>query len=164
MSQKMDSIGQLAAGVAHDFNNMLTIIQGHAGMLMARPGMPPQALDSAQAVFFASERAASLTRQLLMFSRKNVIQPKLLDLRDIVSNMSKMLHRLLGETVMLDFTPPSELPLVQGDTGMMEQVVMNLCVNARDAMERGGTLTVALSSIDVAEDGFHRPACCRCGS
>ena len=151
-SQKMDSIGQLAAGVAHDFNNMLTIIQGHAGMLMARPGMPPQALDSAQAVFFASERAASLTRQLLMFSRKNVIQPKLLDLRDIVSNMSKMLHRLLGETVMLDFTPPSELPLVQGDTGMMEQVVMNLCVNARDAMERGGTLTVALSSIDVAED------------
>ncbi len=151
-SQKMDSIGQLAAGVAHDFNNMLTIIQGHAGMLMARPGMPPQALDSAQAVFFASERAASLTRQLLMFSRKNVMQPKHLDLRDIVANMSKMLHRLLGETVTLDFTPPAELALVQGDTGMMEQVIMNLCVNARDAMERGGTLAVALSVMDIAED------------
>lgn len=151
-SQKMESIGQLAAGVAHDFNNMLTIIQGHAGMLMARPGMPPQSLDSVQAVFFASERAASLTRQLLMFSRKNVIQPKHLDLRDIVANMSNMLHRLLGETVTLDFLPPKELPLVQGDTGMMEQVVMNLCVNARDAMERGGTLTVALSSIEIAED------------
>jgi two-component system cell cycle sensor histidine kinase/response regulator CckA len=139
-SQKMESIGQLAAGVAHDFNNMLTIIQGHAGMLMTRPNMTPQALDSAQAVFFASERAASLTRQLLMFSRKNVMQPKLLDLRDVVTNMSKMLHRLLGEMVTLDFTPPAELPLVQGDTGMMEQVIMNLCVNARDAMERGGSL------------------------
>jgi signal transduction histidine kinase/CheY-like chemotaxis protein len=151
-SQKMESIGQLAAGVAHDFNNMLTIIQGHAGMLMTRPNMTPQALDSAQAVFFASERAASLTRQLLMFSRKNVMQPKLLDLRDVVANMSKMLHRLLGEMVTLDFTPPAELPLVQGDAGMMEQVIMNLCVNARDAMERGGALTVALSSIDIAED------------
>jgi signal transduction histidine kinase/CheY-like chemotaxis protein len=151
-SQKMESIGQLAAGVAHDFNNMLTIIQGHAGMLMTRPNMPPQALDSAQAVFFASERAASLTRQLLMFSRKNVMQPKQLDLRDVVANVSKMLHRLLGETVTLDFTPPAELPLVQADTGMMEQIIMNLCVNARDAMERGGTLTVALSAIDIAED------------
>ena len=151
-SQKMDSIGQLAAGVAHDFNNMLTIIQGHAGMLMARPGMSPQALDSAQAVFFASERAASLTRQLLMFSRKNVMQPKHLDLRDIVANMSKMLHRLLGETVTLDFTPPEELALVQGDTGMMEQVIMNLCVNARDAMERGGTLAIELSVVEIAGD------------
>jgi signal transduction histidine kinase/CheY-like chemotaxis protein len=151
-SQKMESIGQLAAGVAHDFNNMLTIIQGHAGMLMTRPNMSPQALDSAQAVFFASERAASLTRQLLMFSRKNVMQPKHLDLRDVVANMSKMLHRLLGETVTLDFTPPAELPLVQGDTGMMEQVIMNLCVNARDAMERGGTLTVALTATDVGPD------------
>ncbi len=151
-SQKMESIGQLAAGVAHDFNNMLTIIQGHTGMLMTRPNMPPQALDSAQAVFFASERAASLTRQLLMFSRKNVMQPKQLDLRDVVANMSKMLHRLLGETVTLDFTPPAALPLVQGDSGMMEQIIMNLCVNARDAMDRGGTLTVALSPIDVADD------------
>ena len=151
-SQKMDSIGQLAAGVAHDFNNMLTIIQGHTGMMMARPNMPPQAMDSAQAVFFASERAASLTRQLLMFSRKNVIQLKHVDLRDVVANMSKMLHRLLGETVTLDFTPPKELPLVQGDTGMMEQVIMNLCVNARDAMERGGTLSVELSVINVAEE------------
>lgn len=151
-SQKMESIGQLAAGVAHDFNNMLTIIQGHAGMLMTRPNMTSQALDSAQAVFFASERAASLTRQLLMFSRKNVMQPKHLDLRDVVANMSKMLHRLLGETVTLDFTPPEELALVQGDAGMMEQVIMNLCVNARDAMERGGSLEVALSNLDIAED------------
>jgi len=151
-AQKMESIGQLAAGVAHDFNNMLTIIQGHAGMLMARPEISPQALDSAQAVYFAAERAAGLTRQLLMFSRKNVLQIKPLDLREVVTNMSKMLRRLLGETVTLEFTPPAEFPLVNGDGGMIEQVVMNLCVNARDAMERGGTLTISLSALDVAAD------------
>ena len=150
-SQKMESIGQLAAGVAHDFNNMLTIIQGHVGMLMARPGMAAQALDSAQAVFFAAERAASLTRQLLMFSRKNVMQLKLLDLSEVVLNLSKMLRRLLGETITLNFTPPTRLPFIRGDSGMIEQVIMNLCVNARDAMDKGGTLTVSLSGIDVAE-------------
>jgi CheY-like chemotaxis protein len=121
-------------------------------MLMAKPDIAQQAMDSAQAVFFAAERAASLTRQLLMFSRKNVMQLKLLDLRDIVTNMSKMLRRLLGETVTLNFTPPPQFPLVYGDSGMIEQVVMNLCVNARDAMERGGTLTISLNSIDVAAD------------
>src|SRR5205823_13204110 len=84
-SQKMESVGQLAAGVAHDFNNMLTVIQGHAGMLIARPALPTEMLDSAQAIYFAAERAASLTRQLLMFSRKNVIQLKLIDLREVVS-------------------------------------------------------------------------------
>ncbi len=151
-AQKMESIGQLAAGVAHDFNNMLTIIQGHAGMLMARPEIAEQALDSAHAVFFAAERAASLTRQLLMFSRKNVMQLKLIDLRDLVTNMSKMLQRLLGETVTLQFTPPAQFPLVHGDNGMIEQVVMNLCVNARDAMERGGTLVISLATIDIGED------------
>lgn len=151
-AQKMESIGQLAAGVAHDFNNMLTIIQGHAGMLMAKPDIAPQALDSAQAVFFAAERAASLTRQLLMFSRKNVMQIKPLDLREVVTNMSKMLRRLLGETITLDFTPPEEFPVVNGDSGMIEQVIMNLCVNARDAMDRGGTLTVSLSAIHIGDD------------
>jgi signal transduction histidine kinase/CheY-like chemotaxis protein/HAMP domain-containing protein len=151
-AQKMESIGQLAAGVAHDFNNMLTIIQGHAGMLMAKPDIAPQALDSAQAVFFAAERAASLTRQLLMFSRKNVMQINPLDLREVVTNMSKMLRRLLGETITLEFTPPAEFPLVIGDSGMIEQVIMNLCVNARDAMDRGGTLTISLGAINIAED------------
>src|SRR6478609_6504022 len=151
----MESIGQLAAGVAHDFNNMLTIIQGHAGILMARSGMQPQSLDSAQAVFFASERAASLTRQLLMFSRKNVMQPKYLDLRDVVSNMGRMLQRLLGELITLDFTPPADLPLLKGDTGMLEQVLMNLCVNARDAMDSGGMLTIVLSTEEITNDYAH---------
>jgi len=162
-AQKMESIGQLAAGVAHDFNNMLTIIQGHAGMLMAKPDIAPQAMDSAQAVFFAAERAAGLTRQLLMFSRKNVMQVKAIDLREVVMNMSKMLRRLLGETVTLDFNPPSEFPLMNGDGGMIEQVIMNLCVNARDAMERGGTLTVSLNAINIADDYVHSHAEARTG-
>lgn len=151
-SQKMESIGQLAAGVAHDFNNMLTIIQGHAGILMTRPNMPAPSLDSAQAVFFAAERAASLTRQLLMFSRKNIMQPENLDLRDQVSNLSRMVQRLLGELITLQFTPPADLPLVKGDAGMIEQVLMNLCVNARDAMERGGVLSIELGVEEIGPD------------
>ena len=150
-AQKMESVGQLAAGVAHDFNNMLTVIQGHAGMLLARPATSPALLDSAQAIYFAAERAASLTRQLLMFTRKNVMQPKLLDLREVVANMSKMLQRLLGETVTLAFHPPPQIRLLQGDTGMIEQVIMNLAVNARDAMPKGGTLTVSASVIEITD-------------
>lgn len=149
-SQKMESVGQLAAGVAHDFNNMLTIIQGHAGILLAKTDPTAKGVaDSAQAIYFASERAAGLTRQLLVFSRKNVIQRRLLDLREVVGQMSKMLRRLLGETVVLEFVPPPELPLVFGDTGMLEQVLMNLIVNARDAMPRGGTLSIVLDRIEV---------------
>jgi two-component system, cell cycle sensor histidine kinase and response regulator CckA len=150
-SQKMESIGQLAAGVAHDFNNMLTVIQGHAGILMARPNLPPEHYDSAQAVYFASERAASLTRQLLMFSRKNVMQRKLLDLREVISNMTKMLKRLLGETITLEFNPPEDLPLIHGDPGMMEQVIMNLAVNARDAMPGGGKLLITVNPVEIAD-------------
>src|SRR5580765_6449343 len=145
----MESIGQFAAGVAHDFNNMLTIIQGHAGLLMARPNIPKEMYDSAQTVHFASERAASLTRQLLMFSRKNVMQTRLIDLRELLTNVNKMLKRLLGETVSLEFNPPLELPFVRADAGMIEQVIMNLAVNARDAMPRGGTLTVGVSSVEL---------------
>ncbi len=163
-SQKMESVGQLAAGVAHDFNNMLTIIQGHAGMLMAKPSLPPELFDSAQTVYFASERAASLTRQLLMFSRKNVMQSKPLDMREVVSNMSKMLKRILGETVSLDFQPPSELPVVMGDAGMMEQIIMNLSVNARDAMPRGGTLTVRLMVEQIGDDYIQTNPEARAGS
>ena len=150
-SQKMESVGQLAAGVAHDFNNILTIVQGHSGMIMARPDLPPPLLESAQAIFFASERATALTRQLLMFSRKNVMHNKLLDLGEVVTIMTKLLQRLVGETILLKFTAPTELPLVQGDVGMMEQVLMNLVVNARDAMPKGGTLTITLAATEITE-------------
>jgi signal transduction histidine kinase/CheY-like chemotaxis protein/HAMP domain-containing protein len=159
-SQKMESVGQLAAGVAHDFNNMLTIIQGHSSSLLIRPTLPEEISDPVQAIYFAAERAASLTRQLLMFSRKNVMQPRPLDLREIVGNMSKMLQRLIGETITLEFHPPAELPLVLGDSGMMEQVVMNLSVNARDAMPRGGALTIGIETVFIDENyiGTHPEA------
>jgi nitrogen-specific signal transduction histidine kinase len=150
-SQKMDSVGQLAAGVAHDFNNMLTIIQGHAGMLMAKSSLPAELQESVQAVYFAAERAASLTRQLLMFSRKNVMQPKPLDLREVVAHLSKMLQRLLGEDIILQLNAPPYISLVQGDTGMLEQVLMNLAVNARDAMPRGGTLSISTGTGQIDE-------------
>jgi signal transduction histidine kinase/CheY-like chemotaxis protein len=148
-SQKMESVGQLAAGVAHDFNNMLTVIQGHAGLLTTRQELSSASQDSVQAIYFAAERAASLTRQLLMFSRKNVMQPTSLDLREVVVNMSKMLRRLLGENVTLQFDPPPEIPLVKGDNGMIEQVLMNLAVNGRDAMPKGGTLTIETTSVQI---------------
>ena len=153
-SQKMESVGQLAAGVAHDFNNMLTIIQGHTSSLLAKPTLPPEIVDSIQAVYFAAERAAGLTRQLLMFSRKNVMQLRSLDLQEVVGNMTKMLQRLLGETITLEFEPAAEQAFVMGDCGMIEQVVMNLSVNARDAMTRGGRLTLNIETVDV-DDAFN---------
>jgi signal transduction histidine kinase/CheY-like chemotaxis protein/HAMP domain-containing protein len=152
-AQKMESIGQLAAGVAHDFNNMLTIIQGHSSSLLSKPTLPPEVVDSVQAVYFAAERAAGLTRQLLMFSRKNVMQPELLDLQKVVGNMSKMLERLLGEIITLEFQPAVQNSFVQGDCGMIEQVVMNLSLNARDAMPRGGRLNIGIETVDI-DDAF----------
>ncbi len=150
-AQKMESVGQLAAGVAHDFNNILTIIQGHSGLLMSRPNLSPAMTTSIQAVSFAAERAASLTRQLLMFSRKQVIQPKVLDLKDVVANLSKMLQRLLGETIMLTCRSGPQLPPILADAGMMEQVLMNLAVNARDAMTKGGELLVQTDAVQIDE-------------
>ncbi|HEY9175072.1 MAG TPA: ATP-binding protein [Verrucomicrobiae bacterium] len=150
-SQKMECVGQLAAGVAHDFNNLLTIIQGHAGMFLSKPDLPPKLRESSQAVYGAAERAAGLTRQLLMFSRKNLMQTQPLDLREVLGNLSKMLQRLLGETVTLHFESPPALPLVQADAGMLEQVLMNLAVNARDAMPQGGQLTITLGTETLGE-------------
>src|SRR5437870_11384898 len=132
-------------------------------MLMARTALPNESKESAQAIFFASERAASLTRQLLMFSRKNVMQVTLLDLREVVANMSKMLKRLLGETITLEFQPPEKLPLIQGDVGMLEQVLMNLSVNARDAMPKGGTLTVSTFAVHIDEAYVQTHPEARCG-
>ncbi len=150
-AQKMESVGQLAAGVAHDFNNMLTIIQGHSSSLLARTDLPEVVSDPMQTIYFATERAASLTRQLLMFSRKSVMQAQPLDLRETVGQMGKMLNRLIGENITLQFHAPAELPLVPGDSGMIEQVLMNLSVNARDAMPGGGTLNISVESVHVDE-------------
>ncbi len=157
-AQKMESVGQLAAGVAHDFNNILTIIQGHSGLLMSRQSLTPAMTTSVQAISFAAERATSLTRQLLMFSRKQVMQPKALDLRSVVANMSKMLQRLIGETIKLTCNAASQLPPIKGDAGMMEQILMNLAVNARDAMPRGGELIITTDLAQVDEAHARRNA------
>jgi len=155
-SQKMESIGQLAAGVAHDFNNMLTIIQGHSSKLLAETTLPPSVLDPVLAIYGAAERAAGLTRQLLMFTRKNMMQPRVIDLREIVGNMNKMLCRLLGENITLEFHAPADLPNIYGDAGMIEQVLMNLAVNARDAMATGGTLAINVAEFVAGPEYLER--------
>lgn len=155
-SQKMESVGQLAAGMAHDFNNMLTVIIGHVGMMLANPKLDPELQSSIEAISFASERATSLTRQLLVFSRKNIMQSKPIDLREVVKQMSKMVQRLLGETVSLELELSETAPLVQADAGMVEQVVMNLAVNARDAMPKGGKLCVSVKPVQVDDTYLRR--------
>lgn len=143
-AQKMESIGQLAGGVAHDFNNLLTVIQGHTDLVNASDGLPPAITESLDEISRASRRAASLTRQLLTFSRQQVIEARNLDLNEAVSGTSKMLKRLLSENIEFQFEPAPFPALIHADPGMMEQVLMNLAVNARDAMPRGGTLTVRI--------------------
>ena len=148
-AQKMESVGQLAAGVAHDFNNMLTIIQGHCSMLLAKTNLPENVSEPIQSTYFAAERAAALTRQLLMFSRRSTLQLKPLDLHETFGNMTRMLHRLIGENISLNFVSAGASPVILADRGMMEQVVMNLSVNARDAMPNGGVLNISLETIDL---------------
>jgi signal transduction histidine kinase/FixJ family two-component response regulator len=151
-SQKMECVGQLAAGVAHDINNVLTVIQGHAGILLNNipPGAPFE--KSLKQISVAAERAARFIRQLLMFSRKQVFQTKVVDLNTVLHNLEGMLTRLLGEDIALETRYRGEIPRIEADTGMMEQVVMNLAVNARDAMPKGGKLTVLTSCVAVDEE------------
>ncbi|HTL72732.1 MAG TPA: ATP-binding protein [bacterium] len=148
-SEKMKTFGQFAAGIAHDFNNMLTIIQGHTSKLLSDDSLPTATKESLTQVYSAGDRAARLTRQLLLTSRKNVMQPKLLDLREVVGNISKMLQRLVGETIELRFQSPVALPFVHADQSMIEQVVMNFASNARDAMPDGGILHIEISETFV---------------
>lgn len=149
--QKMESVGQLAAGVAHDFNNILTIIQGHAGLMLSDPNAALETRESARQISLAAERAANLTRQLLMFSRKQVMQPHLVDLNEIINNVSKMLRTLLGESITLQRELHANLPAIYADPGMLEQVLVNLAVNSRDAMPRGGLLTIRTDAVTLDE-------------
>jgi PAS domain S-box-containing protein len=154
-SQKMEAIGQLAGGVAHDFNNILTVIHGHASLLAAS-SLDEHGARSAHQITQAAERAAGLTRQLLTFSRRQLIQPKRLDMNKIVGNMTDMLGRILGEDVTLQLNYSNAPATVEADAGMMEQVLLNLAVNARDAMPRGGQLSVRIAIVDVGEDHVQR--------
>ncbi|MEO5803318.1 MAG: response regulator [Verrucomicrobiota bacterium] len=148
-SVKMEAVGQLAAGVAHDFNNILTIIQGHADLLLHKINADPQSEKPLKQICLASERAGNLIRQLLMFSRKQVMQHKFLDLKEVITNLMQMLQRFLGEHIALEIHHAADLPTIYGDTGMIEQVMMNLSVNARDAMPRGGRLSIRSSLVKL---------------
>jgi len=150
-SQKMESVGQLAAGVAHDINNILTVIQGHAGLLLNAVSPDADSTRSIKQISAASERAASFIRQLLTFSRKQIFRSKILDLNAVLQNLKGMLPRLIGEDITLETRCEPNLPCIQADTGMVEQIVMNLAVNARDAMPKGGRLTIATSTAEIEE-------------
>jgi signal transduction histidine kinase/DNA-binding NtrC family response regulator len=146
-SQKMEAIGQLAGGVAHDFNNLLAVIRGNAELVIMSEGQPNgENRERLDQVVAATERAANLTRQLLTFSRKQVMLPQPLNLNEVVGNFTKMLMRIIGEQIHLQYKYAVGLPFIEADVGMLEQVLVNLAVNARDAMPKGGQLLILTES------------------
>lgn len=156
-SQKLEAIGQLAGGVAHDFNNLLTAINGYSALALRRLGEDHPISSCLEEIKKAGDRAANLTRQLLAFGRKQLLQPLAINLNDIVSDMIKLLKRLIGEDIQLVTKPGSGLKQIKADPGQLEQVIVNLVVNARDAMPRGGTVTIetANTTLDGAYASRH---------
>jgi PAS domain S-box-containing protein len=150
-SQKMEAVGQLAGGIAHDFNNLLTVITGYSDLSLRSLEKNKPLHRNISEISRAANRAASLTRQLLAFSRKQMLQPKILDLNNIVADMDKMLQRLIGEDIDLLTVLDPALGLVKADPGQIEQVLLNLAVNARDAMPKGGKLTIETSNVIMDE-------------
>lgn len=151
-AQKLEAIGQLAGGVAHDFNNILAAMMMHMGLLQMSADLDSATRECLQDLDAGAQRAASLTRQLLMFSRRSVLSMKPLDLNHTIENLLKMLTRLIGEHIELRFEPGDDLALVEADAGMVEQVLMNLVVNARDAMPKGGQVVITTKSVFVDDD------------
>jgi signal transduction histidine kinase/CheY-like chemotaxis protein len=164
-SQRLEAVGMLSGGIAHDFNNLLTVILGFNALIIARlPEGDPLRLYADQ-IAGAGDRAVSLTRQLLAFSRRQALQPQVLNLNTVVSNMDKLLRRVIGEDIDLVAHMSPDLALVEADPGQMEQVIINLAVNARDAMPMGGTLTIETANVDsgtpgteqgISDQGSHR--------
>ena len=150
-AHKMEAVGRLAGGVAHDFNNLLTVIRGHGDLLLDRTPAENLLRHNVEQIQKAAGRASNMTRQLLAFSRMQVLQPRILNLNDIVSDMAKMLPRLVGEHIDYVFAPASDLGTVKADPGQIEQVILNLVVNARDAMAGGGTLTVRTQNAVITD-------------
>jgi PAS domain S-box-containing protein len=162
-AQKMEAVGQLAGGVAHDFNNLLTAILGYTALLLEAAREQPQLTADLEEIKRAGERAGALTRQLLTFSRKQVVQPTTLDLNEVVSELEKMLRRVIGEDVQLETIMGLDLHPIKADPNQIEQILMNLAVNARDAMPRGGVLRIETLNSTMPLDP-RQPAAdpCRC--
>jgi PAS domain S-box-containing protein len=148
-SQRMEAVGRLAGGVAHDFNNLLTAIIGYSDLLMMDASRSRSVLANAEEIKRAGQRAAGLTRQLLAFSRRQVLQPKVIELNAVVEDMDNMLRRLIGEDIELITVLEESRGRVKADPGQIEQVVMNLAVNARDAMPRGGKITIETANVEL---------------
>jgi len=147
-AQKMEAVGRLAGGIAHDFNNLLMVIQGYADLLAERLPAGESLRRNAEQIQAAAQRAAALTRQLLAFSRKQILAPKVLNVNSVVAEMEKMLRRVIGEDIQLQTVSTADLWLVKADRSQIEQVIMNLAVNARDAMPRGGRLTIETANVE----------------
>ncbi len=152
-AQKMEAVGMLAGGIAHDFNNLLTIITGYSQLLLGNIPQTDSNRTAVEQIMKAGDRAAALTRQLLAFSRRQVLQPKILDLNVLVSGLAVMLRRLIGEDIDLRLVMGPELGRVSADPGQVEQVIMNLALNARDAMPQGGMLTIQTANTEL-EEGY----------
>jgi PAS domain S-box-containing protein len=163
-AQKMEAVGQLAGGVAHDFNNILAVIQGYSDLLKTDSGLSPAQLGYVEEIGSASQRAAVLTRQLLLFSRKQTLQLHDLDLNESINDMTKMLRRTIGEDIELQFKFAMQPLPIHADAGMMDQVLMNLAVNARDAMPKGGRLVIETSIVEFDESAALHSAQIRPGS
>ena len=149
MAGKMEAVGRLSGGIAHDFNNILGVIIGYGQVLKRRLGSQNDLLECAEEIEKAGQRAASLTRQLLAFSRQQILTPSILKLNDLVLDMAKMLPRLLGEDIAVNTSLSSDLGMVKADQSQIEQVIMNLAVNARDAMPEGGTLRIETANVEL---------------
>ena len=162
-SQKMEAVGRLAGGIAHDFNNLLMVISGYSEFLLERLGTEPHLRGPAQEIASAAERASSLTRQLLAFSRKQMLAPRIVNLNDIATENLKMLTRMIGEDIDLVMSPARNLWAVRADAGQIEQVIMNLAVNARDAMPSGGKLTIETANVTLSEEDARHHAPLRPG-
>ena len=150
-SQKLEAIGRVTGGVAHDFNNLLTVILSYTQILLADIADSDPRRDDVQEIQRAAERATSLTRQLLAFSRKQPVQPQRIDITEVVHDTEKMLRRLLGNTVELVIVPSREAQFVLADAGQLEQILVNLAVNAGDAMPNGGVLTISTDEMEVTD-------------